>query len=881
MAKRRKKTRPGENKKGGMRSVLDGLLWLGFLALAFSLGCFLNRDMDIWWHLRSGQDILQTGRVPRVDRYSFAAEGEPWINLHWLFEVAMARLYEFGGSPLLTLAAATAATVAVGIFTATQRIPGRFGWTLLCWTAPLVLMSGRFYVRPEIWSLVLLAVYMAVGREFPRRPGMIWALVPLQALWCNFQGLFVLGYVVVGAYTAELFLRAVLSRGPWPPLRFWTGLLALVFAGLINPYGFEGLTFPLVLFRRLGAEHDFYGAHIAELTSIPAFIARNGIRNPYLVLHLILLVLVSLSFLLAWARVRFSLAILLLWVGFAWLGWRATRNSGLFAAMAGCVLIQNVRLFVEDRPLRAWAPSRFLVSRVLGLGAILFGVVFVLSGAWYRLAGEGRLVGLGEHPFWHAHDAARFAAELPAVNHIVAYHEGQAALVEFYMPDDKRVWCDPRLEVVPREALEQYYRLADWMLIGDPRWRTALAALPTPIAVLLDHEGHGAAEGTLLAAPDWRCVFFGDVAGVYLPARLAEQRGLESARFGARYFHLDELVPMPPWQPGELFRAERCVEIGRATLERPAPPLATALGLLLLARAHAERAQEHGLDRFRALRVLGMAALHLGVAEAGAAGSSGSLDPVRLRWLVVARRELNQARAMRPDDFVTAVYLFQATRLLGDRASAVRLARQVLATGPRSAQQAALLPGLRQQAEQLVREVETTGRKPTGPPRSLEQLRATVDSLAKMGDYERALEVIRSFASDGDDGGWQQLPWELADRFASLALVRTDVRLARQIWAAQVGKVPTATLAARLATTWFVEGDYAAAAERFHEGVEPGPPDRECVLGELWCSVLLRDLQRASQAVELYEAARNDGEGPRQVARALSQLVREAIQSPP
>ena len=37
-------------------------------ALAFLLGCAPMADYDVWWHLRSGQLILQTGAVPRHDR---------------------------------------------------------------------------------------------------------------------------------------------------------------------------------------------------------------------------------------------------------------------------------------------------------------------------------------------------------------------------------------------------------------------------------------------------------------------------------------------------------------------------------------------------------------------------------------------------------------------------------------------------------------------------------------------------------------------------------------------------------------------------------------------------------------------------------------------
>lgn len=875
MAKRRTKDRKVPADIRPVPRWLDVLLWFGFLALAFSLGCFLNRDMDIWWHLRAGNDILASGEIPRTDRYSFAAEGQPWIDLHWLFEVAMALAYRGGGAPLLTVIAAFVATTAVAILTATYRIPERFGLTLLCWGLPLVLMSGRFYVRPEVWSLAMLAVYMAVASRLREHPAGIWFLIPLQVVWCNFQGLFVLGYVVVAAFVSELIFLVLLRRAELPGWRFWLGFLLLCGAGLINPYGWRGLTFPIVLFQRLGAEHDFYGAHIGELLSIPDFIERNGIHNPYLVVHLALLAVVSASFLLPLFRLRFSPAMVVLWVGFAWLGWRATRNSGFYAAMAGCTLVHNLRLFLEGRPVRASSGVR-IAGRLTGLAACGVAIALVLSGVWYRFAGEGRLVGLGDHPFWHAHDAARFVADERLPRYVAAYHEGQAALVEFYMPPEKRVWCDPRLEVIPREELEKYYQVADLLREGNPAWRSAVAALPDSIAFLLDHEGHGAAEATLLAAPDWVCVFFGDVAGVYLPRNEALIRGVKPLRFGERYYRLDELVPLPDWLPGELTRAEHCVQIGRSVLERRAPELEIAVALLLLGRAHAERAEQKGLDRFRAVRAAGMAALHLGTVELQPTESGGLPDPVQGRWLFVARRELEHAYSLQPADFVTVSYLFQARRLLGDLEAASELGEWLLQWRPVGVQQKLLLPPLQAQAREILERFRSMQDEASPPVQSLRELHDALDNSIKAGRYSAVRRLLVEFV-DSPDGQLPRLPWDVADKFATVLLARGAFDEARRLWLAQAGKVPAGVLAARLATTWFAEGDYRAARDRYVEGISGGEGAEQCRLGIAWCDTVLRQPKGVVQALQ---TSLPPGAGrPADVGRVLVELAREALES--
>ena len=44
-------------------------------------------DPDIWWHLRTGQWIVEHGAVPMTDPFSSYGMGKPWIAYSWLFEI--------------------------------------------------------------------------------------------------------------------------------------------------------------------------------------------------------------------------------------------------------------------------------------------------------------------------------------------------------------------------------------------------------------------------------------------------------------------------------------------------------------------------------------------------------------------------------------------------------------------------------------------------------------------------------------------------------------------------------------------------------------------------------------------------------------------------
>src|SRR5262249_11149682 len=149
------------------------------------------------------------------------------------------------------------------------------------------------------------------------------------------------------------------------------------------------------------------------------------------------------------------------------------------------------------------------------------------------------LRGLGEQPQWYAHDAAQFAAGSDMPQHFIAYHEGQAAVLEYHMRADQRVFVDARLEVAPRGALEQYYDIALAIARRLPSWTDRLSQLPQPLGILADHSAYHSIEATLLTDAGWRCVWFDDVAGIYVPSS-ARPVGDRAIDFGQRYFS-----PMP------------------------------------------------------------------------------------------------------------------------------------------------------------------------------------------------------------------------------------------------------------------------------------------------------------------------------------------------
>lgn len=521
----------------------------GLLLLTFLLGCFRMGDFDVWWHLGAGRLILERGAVPRVDVFTYTNAGRPWIDVYWFFQIIVALLYRGGGVPALVLLKALVGTATVALALAARR-PGSRVWPACAvWLPAVVVFSGRLCERPELFSLLFLAAFLAVLARAPERPRLLWLLPVIELVWVNSHGFFVLGLFVLAAFAAERIfdrVRRVPAAAPHPPLRtFLLASGATIGVCMLNPYGWGAFQLPLEQFHKLGST-GVYRANIGELKSIGDFIARAGVNNPYLLGFLLLLALGAASFALLFRRVGLRLFRSLLFVAFAYLGWQATRNSALFALVAAVVTVWNVEeahLLVPAQPAplrgrrsrrsvrKTSRPARNMELLVLvGIGLL---AIATLSGGLYSWAGEGRTIGLGERPHWYAHEACEFLSGKDTPERIAAFNLGQAAVCMAHTGERRKQFMDPRLEVNSPETFERYLAGIRALWHGDVGWAAPLGidpARPDEMPALLIERGALVRAISVLARdPLWRCVHADPVAVVFVATAFAEAHHLPAA----------------------------------------------------------------------------------------------------------------------------------------------------------------------------------------------------------------------------------------------------------------------------------------------------------------------------------------------------------------
>jgi hypothetical protein len=341
-----------------------GLPWAMLAAaLLLLLACFSSpfQDHDAWWHLKTGQYIVQQHKLPSPDPFAFTTYiGQPayageaatrYFNLthEWLAQAAMYLAYAIGGFPLVVLLRAllmAAAGVLTGLV-AWRRTHANYylavGAALLS-----AAISYRFaYDRPLLVTFLFLALVMAAV-EYRRR---LWGLPVLFVIWANCHGGYFMGWLVLAIYCAEPLLR---GKKDWT---LWSVTAASIMASALNPNGLSVFT-TLMAYRQ-----SYMQSLLAEWRGTPVWPL-----SPFVAVAAAALVLMIL------ARARVRLTDWLLWAAFTLAGFYAFRNV-LYMAIVGPVLIAAY----FPRP-----PRRLAAKWELAIAAAI--VALIALPAWQKRA---------------------------------------------------------------------------------------------------------------------------------------------------------------------------------------------------------------------------------------------------------------------------------------------------------------------------------------------------------------------------------------------------------------------------------------------------------------------------------------------------------------
>jgi hypothetical protein len=437
------------------------------LLVAMSGGALSSRllgDASIGWHIRNGEQMLQTHSVTRTDPFSVTMGGQTWYAWEWLYDVVIARIHL--GFGLNGVVFVTAAIIAL-TFALSLRFCLRRGADLPVTALLLALSLGasmiHLFARPHVLSWLFTVIWFQVldGSESRR----LWWLPASMLLWANVHGGFVVGFILLGMYMlsdAILYYRcreAEERRTLVSRLRALGSVTALsLAASLINPYGY-GLH--VHVYRYLSSR--WLMNHIDEFLS-PNF---HGVAQQCFVAILLITIVA-----LAVSHSKPSLARIFVMLFAAYSGLYASRSlpvsSLLLTLIVAPLLTQafadarsNARLSLRVREfLSRWHSLTARIRDVeLGFRGHLWPVVAVLLGvlacAQQGRIGSRQVMNAGFDPRHLPVQAAEVIARTGVHDPIFCLDSWGGYLIYRLYPQNK-VFVDDRHDLYGEEFLKDY-----------------------------------------------------------------------------------------------------------------------------------------------------------------------------------------------------------------------------------------------------------------------------------------------------------------------------------------------------------------------------------------------------------------------------------------
>ncbi|MFA5163675.1 MAG: hypothetical protein WC441_04110 [Patescibacteria group bacterium] len=258
------------------------VVWVLFYLLVFVFllqHSFSYLDPDFGWHLRLGQEIASTGKVPTINYSNYTLEGFSWVDHEWLSNLTI--YYVYNNLGYLTLNLFFCFIPLIVLFILNNFLNNYFNISLKKYLWPLILFESLSLVAvaPHLgvriqeitWLFFVLLLVIILNYSKYRKWLVLWWLLPLFYLWANLHGGFLLGLGILFMFIGlKVFERLVINQKAlsfldrttvfsWLEILMFVAFLLLAWVStLLGPYG-------LSLYDFLSSYgNTFYFNHISE-----------------------------------------------------------------------------------------------------------------------------------------------------------------------------------------------------------------------------------------------------------------------------------------------------------------------------------------------------------------------------------------------------------------------------------------------------------------------------------------------------------------------------------------------------------------------------------------------------------------------------------------
>ena len=446
--------------------ALAAILLFGLLAITARNAT----DPDLWWHLRTGQWIVETGHVPHSDPFSFTRAGHAWVSHEWLSEAVFYELWKHGGAAALIVFSAIITTA--GFMLLYLRCPGKRHWAAAATACGALAAAPSWGVRPQMFTFTLASLLLWLLEAGQDRPRLLFWIPPLFLLWLNLHAGFALGPALLFTYGVGLIMETAVGNTPWRqarPIVLRVLLLLLVCLALVplNPSGAELYRYPFDTLRSPGMR-----SFIGEWRS-PDF--HEWLYRPFLLVWMLVLTALASSR----SRPKGRVIVPLLLTSFAALD--AARHIPIFVLVAIPVIAAALPVASASLTVARRRPDSSRFRPLFNRAVLILIAVFALV-KWVSLARNQDAREAEQFP----QKAVAFLRTSDQPRRIFVYYDwGGYAIWKLY--PESRVFVDGRADLYGDDLLRQSIKTVvdlrtGWRDVLDS-WKVEAVLLPPTCAL--------------------------------------------------------------------------------------------------------------------------------------------------------------------------------------------------------------------------------------------------------------------------------------------------------------------------------------------------------------------------------------------------------------
>jgi len=425
---------------------------------------------DLGRHIKTGEIIVQTHHVPKINLFSYTYPNFPFINTHWLSEVIFYVIFQLTGFHGLLVFTTLITLVAFGIvFISVKRqalsvklehyshFPYALTITSLLYFSVLL---ERTDVRPEIFSFLFVSIFISILYKYREKyTHFIFILPILELLWVNIHIYFVIGEILIGLFLADKLFTLVKNKNQEAkktlirdscfliPVFFLTFLTTF-----LNPNGIQGALYPFTVFNNYGYtiqenQNIFFLLQFGSSITITFFIITAFL------LFFLLLINIKKSRVIDW----------LLALVFTYLAASAIRNFVLFVFVTFVPFVYSLisilhsldlrRSIADDRRYFSIRGNLLSIRGNLLKISLFFLLMLVIIWEGYAF--------INKHGFgWSVPSGAQPAADFFLQNHLkepIFNNFDIGSYLDYRFYPQEKVFVDGRPEAYPASFFQQAY----------------------------------------------------------------------------------------------------------------------------------------------------------------------------------------------------------------------------------------------------------------------------------------------------------------------------------------------------------------------------------------------------------------------------------------